>query len=218
MAMNGEDITSDQVIMEIAGNSTENVTVLQTGYCTRLEADDNVAADSTGIGYCHFSYCVEGIGKFVAQGAIGDPFESSFLAIEGGDGVLAGASGYVEAYGVTPDGNFQQVVADTGLDPFKDPEGLIHHVALTLDEYFTEYHMPFFSYLLDTPSIENIAEYKCVQMPPYPSSAPSVSLEPTESPSVSASPSKVPTKSPTKSPSKSAAPSSQPSLSQEPTA
>lgn len=163
MGMSGEDTTSDEVLLYTSDNNNGTEVVLfHSGYCTRLETEGNVTANSTGIGYCHWSYCIEGYGKFVAQGAIGDPSQPSFLAIEGGNGGLTGASGYVEVYGVTPNNENFPEVADSGDDPFKDPEGFIHNVALTLDEYFVDGSMPIYLYYLDTPSFMNVTDYKCV--------------------------------------------------------
>jgi hypothetical protein len=144
-AYNASDANDKTVLVNLSGINVNNTTVLgaldgedtevviyHEGYCTRV--GDNVT--TAVVGYCHWQYTIEDVGTFVATGPLGDPSAESTLAIEGGTGILMGATGYVSVYGVTIGSSGFPNNAASGTDPLSGVDGYWHGIELILDVEF----------------------------------------------------------------------------------
>jgi hypothetical protein len=179
--------TSDTSVEADVDGETLEISVVHEGYCTRTSDDASVQ------GFCHWQYTVTDVGTFVASGGLGDPSEPSVFAIEGGTGILIGATGTVTIYGATVnDAGFPSIAA-SGTDPFSGVDGYLHDIELYADDEFNDGD-----------------EGSVVISSPTASAAPSVSQEPT-APTISLAPSIAPSKAPTGKPSTSMSPSVAPS-------
>jgi len=132
-AYNVSDTSDTTISVEFTGgelhtNITE-VSIVHEGYCTRT-------GTSAPFGYCHWQYTVDGIGTFVATGSLGDPSKESTLAIEGGTGILMGATGYVKVTGTTINSSGFPSAANSSTDALSGVDGYFHNIEIILDEDF----------------------------------------------------------------------------------
>lgn len=129
-ATSAADTTDTTIHVNVDGTGYA-LYVVHEGYCTRTSTTGSVR------GFCHWQYTVEGVGTFVASGGLGDPSKPSTLAIEGGTGILIGATGSVTIYGATVnDASFPNVAA-TIVDPFAGVDGYLHAVKIYADDAFS---------------------------------------------------------------------------------
>lgn len=114
-----------------ANGSAYPLFITHEGYCTRTSTSGSVR------GFCHWQYTIDEVGTFVASGGLGDPSQPSTLAIEGGTGMLIGATGSVTIYGATVNGSSFPNVAKSGTDPFAGVDGYLHAIRMYADDAFS---------------------------------------------------------------------------------
>lgn len=123
--------TTDNTVKVNADGSIYPLYVTHEGYCTRTSTAGSVR------GFCHWQYTIDEVGTFVASGGLGDPSEASTLAIEGGTGMLIGATGSVTIYGANINGASFPNVAQSGRDPFAGVDGYLHAIRMYADDAFS---------------------------------------------------------------------------------
>lgn len=127
----GASDTTDTTVNVNADGSVYPLYITHEGYCTRTSTTGSVR------GFCHWQYTIDEVGTFVASGGLGDPSEASTLAIEGGTGMLIGATGSVTIYGAAVnDASFPNVV-QSGTDPLSGVDGYLHAIRMYADEAFS---------------------------------------------------------------------------------
>mmetsp|Transcript_29898 Transcript_29898/g.71838 ORF Transcript_29898/g.71838 Transcript_29898/m.71838 type:complete len:372 (+) Transcript_29898:40-1155(+) len=124
--------TTENTVNVNAGGWVYPLFITHEGYCTRTSTTGSVR------GFCHWQYTIDEVGTFVASGGLGDPSEPSTLAIEGGTGMLIGATGSVTIYGAAVNSASFPNVAQSGTDPFAGVDGYLHAIRMYADDAFSD--------------------------------------------------------------------------------